>query len=56
MQAINQVFREDGKMTLTICYVIFMVLTGALLAYVTGDSIRVKKGKKSYIFKDKDKE
>lgn len=39
-------------MTLTICYIIFMVLTGALLAYVTVDSIRVKNGKKSYIFKD----
>lgn len=43
-------------MTLTICYILFMVLTGALLAYVTADSIRVKKGKKSYIFKDEDEE
>ena len=43
-------------MTLTICYIIFMILTGALLAYVTADSIRVKKGKRSYIFKDDDKE
>lgn len=43
-------------MTITICYIIFMVLTGAALAYVTVDSIRVKKGKKSYIFKDDKKE
>lgn len=43
-------------LVITICYIIFMVLTGAFLAYVTVDSIRVKKGKKSYIFKDEDKE
>lgn len=44
------------EMTITICYIIFMFLTGSLLAYVTVDSIRVKKGKKSYIFKDEDEE
>lgn len=39
-------------MTLKICYIIFMVMTVSALAYVTVDSIRVKKGKKSYLFKD----